>query len=108
MTNFPCATIAALDGIIKFGWVSGSLQKRGGYKVRRGHKPLSKNFREVAAADFPVRSYREGTGDAESDDWIEMQEGFDTSEYYFAIPHSGYVWVLIVCNESDLEDDRFE
>jgi len=106
LSDFPCATIATRNGKIEFGWTSEAFQNLGCFKARRGHTPECKYFRQFVAGNKPVTGYAEGEGTGSTDYWIELaRHEFTTSEMYFAIPHTGLIWVFVCCDETDISGD---
>lgn len=109
LSDFPTATIATRDGRIEFGWVSEAFNKRGCYKVRRGHFSECQYFKRFQESNAPVTHYQQGEGAGSTDYWLEWDHRFiDTVELYFAIPHTGYIWVFLMCDEEVCADDRFD
>lgn len=106
ISHFPCATIATQDGVIKFGWVSEAFREIGCYRVRRGTAVQFGDFRRFAQQVTPIAKYRDGEGTGHTDQWLDWDgPTFDTEEFYFAIPHTGMIWVFITCDERELSDD---
>ncbi|MCA9036844.1 MAG: ImmA/IrrE family metallo-endopeptidase [Planctomycetaceae bacterium] len=103
LSDFPCATVVTLNGVVLFGWVSKAFREIGCYRVRRTHKPESRTFRSFVAQNSPVKEYKQKDGYSSTDYWLEYdQRSFETSELYFAIPHSKLIWVLLTCDEGEL------
>lgn len=109
LSDFPCATVATYQGVIQFGWVSEPLRNQGCYRVRRNHAPECRYFKRFLGQHAPVSTYAQGEGSGNTDYWLDWENrSLDTAEMYFAIPHTGYVWTFLMCDESDLSDDRFD
>lgn len=109
LSDFPCATIATSGGEVLFGWTSQRWHELGCYRVRRGHRPEARYFQRFCSSNSPVEIYREGEGLGSIDYWLDWDRGsINTVEFYFAIPHSNQIWVLLFCDETELMDDRFD
>ena len=108
LSDFPCATIAIKDGVVQYGWVSSALRQRGMFRIRRGERATCKAAKSFITDDISATRYREDSGSGTMANWIDFDEyRLSTEEHYFAIPHSGTVWVLITADEKDLRD-RFD
>lgn len=108
-SDFPCAVVATKNGIIRFGWTSSALQRIGCYSVFKRYEADSPEFVTFLRKHSPVRRYKSGQGAGETGCWLDYDgKSFSTEEFYFAIPHTGYVWAFITCDERDLVDDRFD
>tara|TARA_A100001391_G_scaffold160381_2_gene119020 strand:- start:208 stop:1095 length:888 start_codon:yes stop_codon:yes gene_type:complete len=105
LSDFPCATVAVKNGIIQYGWVSAALRELGAFRVRRGQQVSCKSAKSFIAEDASSKRYREASGSGAIANWIEFdQYRLPTEEHYFAIPHSGTVWILLTADEQDLRD----
>ena len=106
LSDFPCATIATHNGQIKFGWVSEAFRKIGCYRVDRGHVPECSYFRRFVKRNSPVTRYEQSDGAGGTEYWLRYDKrSFETEEFYFTIPHSGLIWVFLVCDENDFDCD---
>tara|TARA_R110002072_G_scaffold303108_2_gene493885 strand:- start:62433 stop:63314 length:882 start_codon:yes stop_codon:yes gene_type:complete len=103
LTDFPCVTIGTFEGRIQFGWVSESLRDRGCYRVRRDDAAGSRSYQRFVAQNSPVSRYVQHSGDGDTEYWLESDRfSSGTTEHYFAIPHTGFIWVFLICDEHDL------
>ena len=103
LSDFPCATIATKAGRIQFGWISQPLRDRGAWNLRRGQAVTAKDASAFIQSDPGATDYRDGTGSGAVNNWIDFdQVRLLTEEHYFAIPHSGCVWVLMTADEDEL------
>lgn len=108
-SDFPCAVVATYNGQIRFGWTSPAFHKIHCYSVYKGYAASSSDFVAFLNSNSPVSRYAQATGHGETGDWLNYEsKSFDTSEFYFAIPHTGYVWAFLMCDERDFVDDRFD
>ncbi|QDV26038.1 ImmA/IrrE family metallo-endopeptidase [Aureliella helgolandensis] len=109
LSDFPCATIAIKNGKIQFGWTSAALRTRGAFRIRRGDSVSCRAAKDFLEADPSLTRYREGSGSGSIRNWIDFDDyRLQTEEHYFAIPHSGTVWILVVADENDFQDSEFE
>lgn len=109
ISDFPCATIATSGGRILFGWVSQAFRNRGCFRVRRNHFPDGRYFAKFFRSNSPVMRYQDEEAAGSSDYWLDWEGPvLDTAEFYFAIPHTNQIWVHLICDETDLMDDRFD
>ena len=109
LSDFPCATIAIGDGVIQFGWVSEGFRRIGAYRVRRGDRVVGREAMGFAKQDPSVSTYREGSGGGAATCWIDYDRTrIDTMEYYFAIPHTKTIWVVLFVDENDLPEPEFD
>lgn len=109
LSDFPCATIAVNDGRIQFGWVSEGFRRIGAYRVLRGEDLVGREALRFADADPSVSAYREGSGSGAVACWLDYERvRLYTMEFYFAIPHTKTIWVLLFADENDLPVSDFE
>jgi hypothetical protein len=104
LSDFPCTTIVIHNGRIQYGWISSALRSRGAFRLRYGQQVMGRDAKQFIETDATASSYREGHGAGAIRNWIDFDETkLLTDEHYFAIPHSGTVWVTAFADEADLE-----
>lgn len=109
LSDFPCAAIATSDGVIQFGWVSEGFRRIGAYTVRRGDEVVGRDALTFAGRDRAISRYREGCGSGAAACWIEYDRiRLDTMEFYFAIPHTKTIWVLLFADENDIPELEYD
>ena len=103
LSDFPCVTIAIKDKKIQYGWISKSLRDLGAYAVLRGNTVKGRDALTFIDQDPEVRRFRHATGNGAIINWVDFdQVRLLTEEHFFAIPHTGTVWVIATADENDL------
>jgi len=109
LSDFPSATIVTKDGRIQYGWVSQTLRERGAWRLRKGEPVTAKTAAAFINNDPTAAIYRDATGAASISNWIDFDPvRLLTEEHYFAVPHSGTVWILVTADETELPDSYWE
>ncbi|MEM7811331.1 MAG: ImmA/IrrE family metallo-endopeptidase [Planctomycetota bacterium] len=103
LSDFPCATVVVQDGLIQFGWISECLRELGAFRLSRGEEVSCKDASAFLRVGEPYQGYRDAEGSGSVANWIEYDRvRLPTQEFYYAIPHSNSVWILLIADESDL------
>jgi hypothetical protein len=104
LTDFPCAVIGIRNSKIAFGWVSEPLRSRGIFQLHSGKPVQGRDARCFIEQDPSIAQYREGSGSGAMRNWLDYESTrLLTAEHYFAVPHTGTVWVLAFCDENEME-----
>jgi len=104
LSDFPCVVIGVKGGRIAFGWVSEQLRSRGIFQLRRGQPAVGRDVQRFISCDPSVGEYREESGSGAMRNWLDYDSTrLLTEEHYFAVPHTGTVWVLAFCDENEID-----
>lgn len=109
LSDFPCVVVGVKGGKIAFGWVSERLRSRGIFQLRRGRPVLGRDVQRFINQDPSVGEYRTDSGSGAIKNWMDYDSArLETEEHYFAVPHTGTVWVIAFCDEDEMESRPWE